>query len=65
MQWEAMYPGRIDRRMGRATSGATIDLAMRRDRKSQPVDVHAAQVSEALAWLYTPFRRVIPSPTSR
>ncbi|HEY9581176.1 MAG TPA: hypothetical protein VIR65_15090 [Rhizorhapis sp.] len=45
-QLEAMYPGRIDLGMGRATSGRTLDMALRRDRKSQPVDDHAAQVLE-------------------
>lgn len=54
-QLEAMYPGRIDLGMGRATSGRTIDMALRRDRTSQPVDDHAAQVSEVLAWLYNAF----------
>lgn len=41
-QLEAMYPGRID-------------LALRRDRKSQPVDDHAMQISEVLAWLHNAF----------
>lgn len=54
-QLEAMYPGRIDLGMGRAASGPIIDLALRRDRKSQPVDDHSAQISEVLAWLYNAF----------
>lgn len=54
-QLEAMYPGRIDLGMGRATSGPVIDAALRRDRSSQPVDDHAAQISEVLAWLYNAF----------
>lgn len=54
-QLDAMYPGRIDLGMGRATAGPAIDLALRRDRKSQPVDDHSMQVSEVLAWLHNAF----------
>ncbi len=54
-QLDAMYPDRVDLGMGRATAGPTIDLALRRDRKSQPVDDHSMQVSEALAWLHNAF----------
>lgn len=54
-QLDAMYPNRIDLGMGRATAGPAIDLALRRDRKSQPVDDHSMQVSEAVAWLYNAF----------
>lgn len=54
-QLDAMSPGRIDLGMGRATSGPAIDLALRRDRKSVPVDDHAMQVSEVLAWLHNAF----------
>ena len=54
-QLDAMYPDRIDLGMGRATAGPVIDLALRRDRKSQPVDDHSMQVSEVLAWLHNAF----------
>ena len=54
-QLDAMYPNRIDLGMGRATAGPAIDLALRRDRKSQPVDDHSMQVSEVLAWLHDAF----------
>lgn len=54
-QLEAMYPGRVDLGMGRATSGPVIDLALRRDRQAQPVDDHQQQVAETVAWLYGAF----------
>lgn len=70
-QMEALFPGRIDLGMGRATSGPVADLALRRDRSSQPVDDHQHQVLEALAWLYDAFppdhpfadSRILPSVT--
>ncbi|WP_380872462.1 alkane monooxygenase [Sphingomonas sp. DBB INV C78] len=54
-QLDAMFPGRIDLGMGRATAGPVIDMALRRDRNVQPGDDHAAQVSEAVAWLHQAF----------
>lgn len=54
-QLDAMFPGRIDLGMGRATAGPAIDRALQRDRKSQPVDDHSMQVSEVLAWLHNAF----------
>ncbi|MGH6782893.1 MAG: MsnO8 family LLM class oxidoreductase, partial [Sphingomonadaceae bacterium] len=54
-QLDAMFPGRIDLGMGRATAGPVIDMALRRDRNAQPVDDHSAQVSEAVAWLHQAF----------
>ncbi|MEV4421101.1 MsnO8 family LLM class oxidoreductase [Patulibacter sp. NPDC049589] len=54
-QLEAMYPGRVDLGMGRATSGQVIDLALQPDRASRPVDDHRERVSEVLAWLYERF----------
>jgi len=54
-QLEAMFPGRIDLGMGRATSGPVGDLALRRDRRSTPQDDHPQQVMEALAWLHDAF----------
>ncbi|SNT01524.1 luciferase family oxidoreductase, group 1 [Sphingomonas laterariae] len=54
-QLEAMFPGRVDLGMGRATAGPVIDMAMRRHRDAQPVDDHAAQVSETVAWLHQAF----------
>src|SRR3546814_20276423 len=48
---EAIFPGRIDLGMGRATSGPVIDAALRRDRSSRPDDDHQQQVLEVLAWL--------------
>jgi luciferase family oxidoreductase group 1 len=52
---EALFPGRVDLGMGRATSGPVIDAALRRDRRSVPVDDYQQQVLEALAWLYDAF----------
>lgn len=54
-QLEALYPGRIDLGMGRATAGPVIDLALQRDRRSQPVDDHYQQVLETVTWLYGAF----------
>ena len=54
-QLEAMFPGRIDLGMGRATSGPVIDTALRRDRSSRPTDDHQQQLTEVLAWLHEAF----------
>ena len=54
-QLEAMFPGRIDLGLGRATAGPVIDMALRRDRNTRPVDDHAAQVPETVAWLHHAF----------
>lgn len=54
-QLEAMYPGRIDLGIGRATAGPVIDIALKRDRQSKPVDDYGAQLSEIIAWLYNAF----------
>jgi luciferase family oxidoreductase group 1 len=54
-QLEAMLPGRVDLGLGRATSGAVVDAALRPDRRSVPVDDHAERVTEVLAWLYEAF----------
>lgn len=54
-QLEAMYPGRVDLGMGRATSGRAIDLALQPDRASEPSDDHRERVSEVLDWLYERF----------
>ncbi len=72
-QLEAMYPGRVDLGLGRATGGPVIDMALRRDRSSRPVDDHSQQVSEVLAWLYDAFpdehpfaeTRIVPGAHSR
>jgi luciferase family oxidoreductase group 1 len=50
-QLEAMYPGRVDLGLGRATGGPVIDLALRPDRRVQPVDDHRERVAEVQAWL--------------
>jgi len=54
-QLEAMFPGRIDLGMGRATAGPVIDLALQRDRESRLHADHQQQVLETLAWLYEAF----------
>ena len=54
-QLEAMYPGRVDLGMGRATGGPIVDIALQQTRR-QPADVeHARQIGETLAWLYDAF----------
>lgn len=54
-QLEAMFPGRIDLGMGRATSGPVLDIAMQRDRETRIQADHQQQVLETLAWLYESF----------
>lgn len=54
-QLEAMFPGRIDLGMGRATAGPVIDLALQRDRQNPVQADHQQQVLETLAWLYEAF----------
>jgi luciferase family oxidoreductase group 1 len=54
-QLQAMYPGRIDLGIGRATAGPVLDFALQRDRREIAQTGAAAdygqQVSEVLAWL--------------
>jgi luciferase family oxidoreductase group 1 len=54
-QLHALFPGRIDLGLGRATAGRVVDLALRRDRTAPLVDDHAEQLSELLAWLHDAF----------
>lgn len=54
-QLEAMFPGRIDLGMGRASGGRVVDLALQQDRRAAPEDRHAERVHETLAWLYDAF----------
>jgi luciferase family oxidoreductase group 1 len=54
-QLNALFPGRIDLGLGRATAGPIVDLALRRDRRAGAVDDHAEQVTEVLAWLHDAF----------
>ncbi len=49
---QALYPDRIDLGIGRAPGGGTVEsLALRRERRVQPVDDFADQLSELLALL--------------
>jgi len=48
----ALYPGRVDLGIGRAPGGGPVEsLALRRERRTQPVDDFADQMSELLAFL--------------
>src|ERR1700733_10586864 len=48
----ALYPGRIDLGIGRAPGGGPVEaMALRRNRKVQPVDDFPEQVTELLAFL--------------
>lgn len=48
----ALYPGRIDLGIGRAPGGGPVEsLALRRERRVQPVDDFTDQLSELLAFL--------------
>ncbi|WP_297007985.1 MsnO8 family LLM class oxidoreductase [uncultured Corynebacterium sp.] len=55
LQLEALFPGRIDLGLGRATGGPVVDAALQRDRSSQRVDDYAQQVQEILAYYYDAF----------
>lgn len=55
LQLEALYPGRIDLGVGRATTGPIVDTALRRDRRRGPVDDFDSQVQEILAYLHRAF----------
>ena len=50
-QLEAMYPGRVDLGMGRATSGPVLDIALQPNREHPMRAEHAHQVAETVAWL--------------
>jgi luciferase family oxidoreductase group 1 len=65
----ALYPGRIDLGIGRAPGGGPVEaMALRRNRKVQPVDDFPEQVSELLAFLEGdfpeshPFAKIRVSP---
>ena len=67
----ALYPGRIDLGVGRAPGGGPVEsMALRRERRVQPVDDFADQLTELLAFLGTgegfqaghPFGRVRVMP---
>ncbi len=70
---EAMYPNRIDLGVGRAPGGGPVEsLALRRERRVQPVDDFADQLSELLAYFAGSFPeqhpfaklRVMPEPAA-
>ncbi|MEU5629766.1 MsnO8 family LLM class oxidoreductase [Streptomyces tendae] len=72
-QLQAMTPERVDLGLGRATAAPLIDLALQRDRRSEPADDFDAQVAEILAYYHGgffaedhPFRqlRLPPSPAN-
>lgn len=50
-QLEAMYPGRVDLGMGRATAGPVLDLALQQNRQNPASADHPQQVAETVAWL--------------
>jgi luciferase family oxidoreductase group 1 len=54
-QMEALFPGRIDLGMGRATSGPLIDAALNREPPSRRVDDYEQRLLETLAWLHAAF----------
>ena len=47
----ALFPGRIDVGIGRATAGVKADTALKRIRAVETPDDHEAQVSEFVGWL--------------
>ncbi|KIP52818.1 LLM class flavin-dependent oxidoreductase [Leucobacter komagatae] len=54
-QLEAMYPGRVDLGMGRATAGPVLDLALQQNRITPANVEHTQQVAETVAWLTDDF----------
>lgn len=54
-QLEAMYPGRVDLGMGRATAGPVLDLALQQNRQHPAQAEHAQQIAETVAWLNDDF----------
>lgn len=54
-QLHALYPGRIDLGIGRATSGRVLDYALQRDRReiahTGAAQDYGEQVTEVMAWL--------------
>ena len=58
---QALYPNRIDLGVGRAPGGGPIEsLALRRERRVQPVDDFADQLSELLAFFDDDFSQQHP-----
>jgi luciferase family oxidoreductase group 1 len=52
----ALYPGRVDLGIGRAPGGGPVEaMALKRDRKSRPLDDFPEQVAELLAYFYKDF----------
>jgi luciferase family oxidoreductase group 1 len=52
----ALYPGRVDLGIGRAPGGGPVEaLALKRDRKSRPLDDFPEQVAELLAYFEKTF----------
>ena len=54
-QLEAMFPGRVDLGVGRASGGTTVDIALQRDRTHPAQADYRRQLTEMLAWLYDEF----------
>lgn len=54
-QLEAMFPGRVDLGMGRASGGPVVDLALQLDRSNPVRPDHTQQVAETLAWVTDSF----------
>lgn len=50
-QLEAMYPGRVDLGMGRATAGPVLDLALQQNRQAPAQPDHPQQIAETVARL--------------
>ncbi|MEO6988182.1 MAG: MsnO8 family LLM class oxidoreductase [Aquihabitans sp.] len=64
-QLEAMYPGRVDLGMGRATAGPVADMALQRDREHPAQADHTQQIAETVAWLYNRFPDDHPFATTK
>lgn len=55
LQLEALFPGRIDLGLGRATGGPLVDTALQRDRRSQFQDDYVEQIQEILGYYHDAF----------
>ncbi|MDN6241350.1 MsnO8 family LLM class oxidoreductase, partial [Corynebacterium variabile] len=63
LQLEALFPGRVDLGLGRATGGPVVDAALQRDRSAQRRDDYGDQVQEILAYYHRAFGEKHPFAT--
>lgn len=55
MMLESLAPGRVDLGVGRSTGGPVVDYALRRDRRTEPVNDFEEQVQELVGFVHNAF----------